>query len=325
MGHFVNIDQTRIAAYFKNTNGTETWNTDSTSSSYCTQVTVGKRYALAFSETDRTVVGGLFRFGFSNTTTPTGQVLSRPMRGTPQTVSFAPFVPDKPYLIIQLGYGSEARALANLSLYEFSDSETEESMGSLMLRRPSIATLDGWDEVWTYEDGIPNIHGWTLSTSGTQSGTMQANGFFIKANNSAYRLYSRSDYAMTKGVLEAVVNPPSGWSNANRGLARLRLGNSTSALFIWMYLSSNGQGHIRLYDNSTIGSGTSLARFYYDNDYTLRLEIDNGIGAVYRNGTLLRDDIDLSTLLSPGSPQFGVHGAGGAGTIWKSVKFKREA
>ena len=111
----VTVDTTRIYAYI-GTN--ETWVASDESYSICVPVTVGKQYALSWSVTDSTSVSAIFRWGFSDTTTPAGQTLSGCFRTTPQDYPYAETdAADKPYLVIQIG-SSGASGLVYLSVTE---------------------------------------------------------------------------------------------------------------------------------------------------------------------------------------------------------------
>lgn len=90
-----------ISAWISNT--TNVWATDSSSTSICIPVTVGKQYSLSFSTTDSSVVGTIFKWGFTNSNSPTGQVIRNVGRSTPQNTQTAiTEVANASYLIIQL-------------------------------------------------------------------------------------------------------------------------------------------------------------------------------------------------------------------------------
>lgn len=125
------IDPTRISAYI----GTEgAWTSYNDSYSVCVPVTVGKQYNLHFSTTDSSLVGTIFRYGFSNTNTPTGQSLSGFARSTPQDLSNATETATGQYLVIQLSAATAPSAISNgyLTLTELArivyDTDTLDSL-----------------------------------------------------------------------------------------------------------------------------------------------------------------------------------------------------
>ena len=124
------IDPTKISAYIW-TNGN--WLSSDDSYSVCVPVTVGKQYNLHFSTTDSSLVGGVFRYGFSSTDTPSGQHLSGVVRSSPQDLSNVTVTATGQYLVIQLGSGVAFDVISNgyLTLTELAriyDSDTLDSL-----------------------------------------------------------------------------------------------------------------------------------------------------------------------------------------------------
>lgn len=105
----ITIDSTRIYAWINGSNG---WASANDSYSICVPVEVGRKYLMEFSETDSSKVGIYFRWGCSNTNTPSGQILSKCVRTSPQENSRVEIVPDRPYLVIQIG-ASYAESIFN--------------------------------------------------------------------------------------------------------------------------------------------------------------------------------------------------------------------
>lgn len=72
-------------------------------------VTAGKRYTLSFDNTESTVVGTIFRWGFTDNPNPVGQTLSNFVRTTPQETpvatieAIAPYGTKTPYMVVQVG------------------------------------------------------------------------------------------------------------------------------------------------------------------------------------------------------------------------------
>ena len=122
-----------IEAYINNT--TYKWVADSTTTSICIPVIVGKQYFLSWSETDENIVGNRFRWGFSDTNTPSGQVLTNYYISDPQTTQSAKTeIADKAYLVIQLQatYISDILSNGYLSITE---------LGSIIYTNDSLDKL----------------------------------------------------------------------------------------------------------------------------------------------------------------------------------------
>lgn len=122
-----------IESYISNT--TYKWVADSTSTSICIPVTVGKQYFLSWSETDENIVGNRFRWGFSDTNIPSGQLLTNYYISDPQiTQSAKTEIADKAYLVIQLqaAYISDILSNGYLSITE---------LGSIIYTNDSLDKL----------------------------------------------------------------------------------------------------------------------------------------------------------------------------------------
>lgn len=111
-----------IGGYINNPDGN--WTADAGYSTICIPVTIGKRYSLSWASTDSSVVGNRSRWGFSNTNTPDGSVLSNFVIATPQNMPNGVTAPaDRAYLVIQLAYDYASSILSNgyLSVTELAD------------------------------------------------------------------------------------------------------------------------------------------------------------------------------------------------------------
>lgn len=113
----VTIDPTRVSAYIT-TDGR--WLASSDAYSVCVPVTSGKRYKFQFTSTSSTDVGTIFRFGFSDTNTPTEQTLIGLLRSTPQDYVATEITASGSYLVIQLSASVAPSVISNgfLSLTE---------------------------------------------------------------------------------------------------------------------------------------------------------------------------------------------------------------
>ena len=135
-GKPITIDSARITAYISEDG---LWVADT---GYCIAipVTVGNKYAIRMTETDSDIVGTIFRWGFTNSTTPSGQQLSQWVRSTPQDTQFAELTADNTYLIIQLSASKAAGVVSN---------------GYLVVQEQTIY-VDGTPEVLTVTDADSN-------------------------------------------------------------------------------------------------------------------------------------------------------------------------
>lgn len=159
MGNRIVIDPTRIYAWINTTNQ---WVSASDSASICIPVTVGRSYILQWSDTDSDNVGTIYRYGFSNSDTPSSQTLTQCTRTTPQDASSVTLTADRPYLIIQLSGSKFPDNLAYLVVEEI-DLEEVVSGADFFLRRGAMEkeiVLDIDDYVTSglvfWLDGIKN-------------------------------------------------------------------------------------------------------------------------------------------------------------------------
>ena len=109
-GNAITIDSTRIYAYIATD---YKWKSASDSYSVVVPVTVGKQYVIAFTNTSSSLVGTIFRYGFTNSRTPSNQSLSQCVRTTPQAAPNVSLMANSDYLIIQMGATVAATAISN--------------------------------------------------------------------------------------------------------------------------------------------------------------------------------------------------------------------
>ena len=192
-----------------------------------------------------------------------------------------------------------------------------------MDRRRGIISAQGetpppseWDSVWEYSDGLPTVADWERTTSGGTC-SLVSNGLNLRKNS------FEKDVAISKGVIEAkfIINNERATMAENR--AWLRIGNDSHAIYV-MFKTYSSQHHIRLYNNSSIQNGTDLGSFTLGGEYTVKLTINGSTGIVEINGTVVKDDIDTTTVLSKGPLKFGSDGSYG-GSTWQYVKYKKIA
>ncbi len=170
-----------------------------------------------------------------------------------------------------------------------------------------------WDSVWEYTDGMPTVAGWERTTSGGTC-SLVTNGLNLRKNSFG------KDAPITNGVIEAKFTINNERSTMSENRAWLRIGNTSNAIYV-VFKTYNGH-HIRLYDNSSIQSGTDLGTFTLGGEYTLKLTINGSVGVVEVNGVVVKDDVNTASILSKGPLKFGSDGQYG-GSTWQYVKYKK--
>lgn len=217
-------------------------------------------------------------------------------------------------------------------------------MVSLMQRRRALmqsgSSLPAWDAEWSFEDGYPDDtgYGWVQHLKSTptytSTATLTTNGLKLwcrrQTNQSVPYIYydNTQDYNNAIGVMETKMRVKRRASNAN-GYAEVCFGNGTNGIKLLFMCKSNNKGKLVLPDDADAYSGTAgtvLASFSSDTFYTIKLVLNNGIGEIYRNGTLLIDNVDVSTLYSSADTRFGVNGFSDSASYhygeWAYVKLK---
>lgn len=156
----------------------------------------------------------------------------------------------------------------------------------------TVTVVTPLDVEWEYTDGSLTDNGFTETTTGTTSSNMTDSGLVLTAStSSSYIDYSypvASSYSSM--VMEVTCK-----QTASQGCVYVNLSEGTENLLIRNQYSSGYQG-LYLMDGDTIGESTKLVSAGLNSTYTFKLVIDNGYGSVYRNGTLLQSNIDLSTM-----------------------------
>lgn len=306
----VTIDPTRIAAYIS---AGYAWLSSSDSYSVCVPVTVGKRYAFIWSNTDSDTVGTIFRFGFTNSSTPSGQTLSGCVRSSPQQDSFVQIVATGQYLVIQMGLSKAASNISNgyITLAEYSDLEIVVGMGAMMTIRRAASNVAPWDYIWDYTMGKPDANGWSLSKTGTTAQSIVSEGLKLTTSTSSSYCYYRppSPYNDACGAIEAKFKLTHGSSGTGSGYARLCFSNGTNGCHIFARLSTVDDG-LFLYDGVGVNESTRIASFPLGVFQTVRCVLDNGKGSVYLNGNLVASNVDASQIKYSGNTSFWWQGAG---------------
>lgn len=189
-------------------------------------------------------------------------------------------------------------------------------MGNLLRRREMIlanATPSEWDYEWYYTDGLPTNDGWTKTGADTPS--MTSTGLQVS------RSYFTKNVAITNGVIEAKFVIPSYRTSMNSNRALLRIGDATNCIYVLFY-RYNAQ-KIVLYDASNLSSSdpTSIGSFSWGGEYVVRININGATGSVEINDVTVKDNIDTTTMYSPGTLLWGNNAQYGR-SVWQYVKYK---
>lgn len=321
MGNFITVDPTRIYAAISEHYA---WNSNTSAYCVCVPVTVGKRYWLSLSESNSSTVGTIFRWGCTNSSTPSGQTLSRCVRATPQSCTFAEVVPDAQYLILQFA-AAYAESVVNsyLSVYECSDSETED--GEILTRRREIMchAKPYWDYVWDYTMGkLEEQPGWALDGSGTSS--IIGDGEKISTTSSYFQPYMKSN-----GIYSNLRYMPNGygtmevicygvWNNSgNAKNLRITLGESSSnRVTLFPY---NGKWRLLKNSTSSNSANTAIADAANNTLYTIRIVLKGTSHDIYINGTKVQSNITGTGFYAGGSAGV-MHQNGGSSSYYAVVR-----
>lgn len=164
-GKPLTLDPTRISAYI---NESGYWIYSSDSYSVVVPVEVGSKVAIRFTNTDSSVVGLIFRYGFRDNVIPDASTsaastpISQMYRGTPQAREYVELTADRPYLIIQL---SNSRAQTVLSAGYLVVSEQEVYPDGT----PEVLTVCG-KNLYNKADGVVNGYPSATGTWNSRSG-----------------------------------------------------------------------------------------------------------------------------------------------------------
>lgn len=197
-------------------------------------------------------------------------------------------------------------------------------MDSLLMRRRAMMEYQNggssgtWDYEWNYRDGLLSNNGWTKTISGAASESIDDTGLILRSGASAYVRLSNSNFIMPVGVLEVVCAIP-GYSN-NGGSQNLRIS------------LSNGINGAQVYENtdfwrvmdSTLAPNTNtpVAPFSANQEYTIRLELNNESFSVFVNDALTYEG-SSSSIAYCTTTSLTSQNQGGGASIIKSIKIKR--
>lgn len=193
-------------------------------------------------------------------------------------------------------------------------------MDSLLMRRRAMMApqiVGAWDYEWNYRDGLLSNNGWTKTISGAASESIDDTGLILRSGASAYVRLSNSNFIMPVGVLEVVCAIP-GYSNLG-GSYNLRISLSNGINGAQVYANT---GFWRVMDSTTVDAGTPVAPFSANQEYTIRLELDNESFSVFVNDALTYEG-SASSIVYCTTTFLMSQNQGGGASIIKSIKIKR--
>lgn len=166
-------------------------------------------------------------------------------------------------------------------------------MDMMTRRRAMMAgiALPEWDIEWYGTDGVlPTAIGFTKTTNGTVTETLQTMSVKIVPKGSSSWLRYNYDSNAVVGVIEAEIAI---WSK--NGYYILRFGNGTEELSARIQYSDNYKG-IYLRDATTLASMTKLATISMETRYVVKMVLRSSDADIYLDGTPIATGIDLSTM-----------------------------
>lgn len=182
-----------------------------------------------------------------------------------------------------------------------------------------VPPVPEWDYEWDYSMGLLSSNGWTKYVSGSATETLVSNGVQLKSPNSGYVTLRNPDrFNLSKGVIECVLRCNNFNTSYNVQNFRVCFSNGTNGIQVYA-----PKRVLRIMDAAAVASGTSLGvNLSTNTDYTIKIVLDNGYGQVWLNGSMLRDNIDASTMYYAGNTSIWSQNQRNNYTIVKSVKLK---
>lgn len=161
----ITLTPTRINSYITSDGK---WSTASDSYCICIPVTIGREYVLSLSSSDSSVVGTIFKCGFSSTNTPSNQYVRNWNATTPQDNQTIKATAVQSYMVIQLSSSYAESIITNgyLTITELSSKiYTNDSLYTLRQYLTVTATyqdsttqeIDGYELSGTLEEGTSTI------------------------------------------------------------------------------------------------------------------------------------------------------------------------
>lgn len=175
-----------------------------------------------------------------------------------------------------------------------------------------------WDYEWNYRDGLLSNNGWTKTISGAASESIDDTGLILRSDlggdTGSYVRLSNSNFIMPVGVLEVVCT-----ITGTSGSYNLRIGLSNGTNGAQVYENT---GFWRVMDSTTVDRGTPVAPFSANQEYTIRLELDNESFSVFVNDALTYEG-SASTIVYGAVTHLMSQNQVSGVSIIKSIKIKR--
>lgn len=197
-------------------------------------------------------------------------------------------------------------------------------MSGLLMRRRAMMQTAGtapvppaetWDYEWDYSQGLLSANGWKKTISGNGSETLGTNGVRLLSGGSQdWCRLEKLDYKAATVVMLLECDIPSITDGANN--LRLCVSNGTNGIQI-----IQSAGYWRLLTADKAQYGTAIKPFA-TGEHTVRLQLDNGVGAVWIDGEMCASNVPTSSILYSARTIIMSQGQQGYSVI-KSVKLKK--
>ena len=178
-----------------------------------------------------------------------------------------------------------------------------------------------WDYEWDYTDGTLSAEdGWASTTSGTASSAITDSGLGLTSNSNSYIRFENSNFFVTSGVMEVVIN--TGNIDAAQQNIRIGLSNGTNGIQIYGTVDPVAGKWFVLSDSTTVFSGaTRVGQFENNTDYTFRFYLNGTTADVMVDGEYKVTDVDITTINYASRTCVMSQNAGGKTWYVKSIKF----
>lgn len=196
-------------------------------------------------------------------------------------------------------------------------------MSGLLTRRRAMMQMAGaeppaetWDYEWNYSQGLLSANGWEKAVSGSASETLAANGVKLSSAANSYCRVEKTDYKAAQVVMLVECDIPAIAATATSVSLRISVSNGTNGIQI---CENNGQW--QLYDADYAANRTPIKTFA-TGTHTVRLQLDNGVGAVWIDGEMCASNVSTSGILYSTRTLIMSQNQNGYSVI-KSVKLKK--
>lgn len=175
-----------------------------------------------------------------------------------------------------------------------------------------------WDYEWDYSQGLLSSDGWDKTISGTASESIVSNGLKLSSASTGYIRLSNDNYNISAGVMEVLINVPQYSTYNTDENNRICLSNGSKG--ITLYPNS---GKWRVMNNSSPGSGTALADFVINTDYTIQLILDGGYASALINGASVLSGWDINNGVYSSRTAIWSQKQRGGYALIKSIKIRK--